>query len=147
MKKINRADIAYYHFFNGYNCSQSVLASYKDEFGIPEKELLKITCGFGAGMARLQETCGAVTGAYMAIGLKYGQSDKDDNESRERCYKLVNDFFSEFTKRHKSMRCSELLGCSLTSPEGKQFFNENNLKEKVCSRMVTDAVNILDEII
>ena len=58
-------------FSKGLNCAQSVLASQSDITGIPVADSLKISTGFGAGMAMMQKTCGAVTGAYMAIGAKY----------------------------------------------------------------------------
>ena len=76
--------IAINYFRNGFNCAQSVLASYKDKININEDDLLKISCAFGAGMGRMQETCGAVSGAYMVLGLKYGKYKKDDNETREK---------------------------------------------------------------
>ena len=56
-------------FNNGFNCAQAIFTAYCDELGLDEETALKIACGFGAGMGRLQETCGAVSGAYLAIGL------------------------------------------------------------------------------
>jgi C_GCAxxG_C_C family probable redox protein len=136
--------IAINYFKNGFNCAQSVLASYKDELSMNEKNLLKISCGFGGGMARMQETCGAVSGAYMVIGLKYGKYNKDDNESREKTYRLVREFNSEFKKIFKTTECKELLGCSLLTEEGKKYFKDNNLLEKVCVKCVESSVKILN---
>jgi C_GCAxxG_C_C family probable redox protein len=55
-------------FKNGFNCAQAVFATYAEEFGIDRTEALKISCGFGAGMGRRQEVCGAVSGAILLIG-------------------------------------------------------------------------------
>ena len=136
--------IATNYFRNGFNCAQSVLASYKDEVNIKEDDLLKISCGFGAGMARIQDTCGAVSGAYMVIGLKYGKYNKDDNEAREKTYRLVREFDSEFKKINKTTNCKELLGCNLLTEEGKKYFNDNNLIEKICIKCVECSLKILN---
>ncbi len=58
-------------FKNGFNCSQSVLTAFAGDFDLDEVTALKVAGGFGAGMGRLMETCGAVSGAYMVLGLKY----------------------------------------------------------------------------
>jgi C_GCAxxG_C_C family probable redox protein len=65
-------------FRKGFNCSQAVLSSFSPDLGLEKETALKIACGFGAGMAKLQETCGAVTGAVMVLGLKYGKYKEDD---------------------------------------------------------------------
>lgn len=131
------------YFLNGFNCAQAVLTSCSDRTQIHENDLLKISCGFGAGMGRLQGTCGAVTGAAMAIGLKYGNFQNDDSEAKENTYRLIREFDAEFRKINKSTNCMELLGCSLSTPEGRKYFKENNLMEKICVKCVEDAVNIL----
>jgi len=72
------------YFRNGFNCAQAVFTPFAKENGISESLALKIACGFGAGMGRLQATCWAVTGAYMAISVKQGKSlgDKGDEKKR-----------------------------------------------------------------
>ena len=135
------------YFRNGFNCAQSVLASYKDELSINEDDLLKISCGFGGGMARMQNTCGAVSGAYMVIGSKYGKCNKDDNEAREKTYSLVREFDLEFRKVHKTSNCMELIGCNLLTEEGKKYFKDNNLLEKVCMKCIESSVKILNTLI
>ena len=140
MKAIN-------YFRSGFNCAQSVLTSYKDEVNMNKDDLLKISCGFGAGMGRMQDTCGAVSGAYMVIGLKYGKYNKDDNKAREKTYRLVREFDSEFKKINKTTNCKELLGCNLSTEEGKKYFNDNNLMEKVCVKCVECSVKILNRLL
>ena len=144
---MNNEMIAMNYFKNGFNCAQSVLASCKDELNMNEEDLLKISCGFGAGMGRMQDTCGAVSGAYMVIGLKYGKCHKDDNKAREKTYRLVREFDSEFKKVHKTTNCKELLGCNLLTEEGNKYFNDNNLLEKVCIKCIESSVKILNTLI
>lgn len=56
-----------------YNCAQALLAAFAPDAGIPEADAVKITANFGSGM-KMGGTCGAVTGALMALGL-YGIED------------------------------------------------------------------------
>jgi len=68
---MKKEDIAKSTFNNGYNCAQSVLTPFANQMGIDVSSTMKLASGFGAGMGRLQETCGAVTGAYMVIIYGY----------------------------------------------------------------------------
>jgi len=98
----------------GFNCVQSVFVVFSKEHGIPEIQALKVAGGFGSGMGRLQGTCGAVTGAFMAIGLKHGKSLGDEgNEKREKTYELVRTFDKKFREQFKTTSCKELLGCDM----------------------------------
>lgn len=144
---MKKETIAIKYFKEGFNCAQSVLISYKDELFISEEDLLKISCGFGSGMGRLQEICGAVSGAFMVIGLKFGKYLKEDNVAREKTYRLVREFESEFKKKQKSSNCREILGCDLLTDEGNKQFLEKNLREIICEKCVKEAVKLLSIVI
>jgi C_GCAxxG_C_C family probable redox protein len=132
----------------GFNCAQSVFVVFAKEHGIPEAQALKVAAGFGSGMGRLQSTCGAVTGAYMAIGLKYGKTIGDEGfEKREKTYELVRIFDKIFKEQFKTTSCRELLGCDLMTDEGKKFYTENKLGEQVCERCIQEAVKIVEKIL
>ena len=132
-------------FEEGFNCSQAVLSIYAEEFGLSRQTALKIACGFGGGMGRMGLTCGAVTGAFMVIGLKYGNVDANEKEIKEKTYGLVREFASRFEKRNGSSICRELLGCDISEPEGLRSAKENGLFTSVCPRLVREAVEILEE--
>ena len=83
-------------FEEGFNCAQAVFATYAEQFGLDHEVALKIAGAFGGGMARMGDTCGAVTGAFMVIGLKHGKAEKKDDPARERTYKLTNEFAARF---------------------------------------------------
>jgi C_GCAxxG_C_C family probable redox protein len=142
-----KPDQAVESFKSGFNCAQSVFAAYAEEFGIDRTSALKISCGFGAGMGRRQEICGAVSGAIMLIGCKYGKENKEDNAANDLTYKLVRDFSEEFIAKHGTASCKELLGCNLLTPEGQNFFKENNFKENKCSKYVHDAAEMVEKIL
>ena len=132
-------------FKQGFNCSQAMLAVYCEKLGLGRSEAFKIACGFGGGM-HSDGTCGAVTGAIMVIGLKYGTSIPDKN-TRIQTYKLVAEFAKEFKTRNGSIDCTELLGCDLSTTEGMKTAQEKNLFSTVCPKMVQSAVEILDHIL
>ncbi|MDR0496836.1 MAG: C-GCAxxG-C-C family protein, partial [Treponema sp.] len=101
MKRQSKVKEAIDCFNNGFNCSQAILSTYCEEFGLDKNTALKIACGLGGGMGRLQETCGAVSGAYLLIGLIHGKGIKEDDTAKEKTYTLVREFAKKFEERNK----------------------------------------------
>ena len=132
-------------FKEGFCCSQAVLSVYAEEFGLARYKASKISCGFGGGMGRMAKTCGAVTGAFMVIGLKYGNADAREKDKKEKTYGLVREFAHRFEERNGSIVCAGLLGCDISEPEAFQTAKERGLFASVCPRLVRDAVEILEE--
>jgi C_GCAxxG_C_C family probable redox protein len=124
-----------------------VLAGFSKSFGLDEETALRVACGFGGGIGRLGLTCGAVTGAIMVIGLKYGKVKADDDAAKEKTYALVQEFAQRFRARNKSLNCTELLGCDLGTAEGREKVKEKNLAATVCEKAVRDAAEILEEML
>jgi C_GCAxxG_C_C family probable redox protein len=134
-------------FKEGFNCSQAICSAYGQDYDLDAKTALKVACGLGAGMGRMGAICGAVTGAYMVIGLKYGQSDILDLAAKEKTYKLVREFSEKFKSRNGSIVCKELLGIDLSTVEGMKAAKERNIHGTCCQRFVKDAAEILEEIL
>lgn len=143
LKMDTKVDQTVDYFKNGMSCSQAVLSAYGPEFGIDKILALKISAPFGGGMARMAETCGAVTGALMVLGLKYATG----KDAKEKLYAIENEFADKFKKYNKSLNCKELLGCDLGKPEERKDFSERKLYETLCQKFVKDAAEILEEII
>ena len=143
---MGEAEKAVQYFNDGFNCSQAVFTAVAEKAGIERELALKIASGFGGGIARMQKTCGAVTGAVMAIGYLHGHIQPDAVEQKEQVYELIHEFVNRFTQKHGSIKCSELLGYSLQTEEGRKLVKEMNLFETVCSKCVRDAVLILEDI-
>lgn len=133
-------------FEKGFNCSQAVLSSYCEQFGLDCNTALRIATGFGGGM-KIGETCGAVTGAFMVLGLKYGNTTPEDKETKEKTYEMVIEFTNRFKARNGSVICRELLGCDISTPEGSKVAVEKGLFSSVCPRLVQDAAEILEEML
>ncbi|MCX5804918.1 MAG: C-GCAxxG-C-C family protein [Proteobacteria bacterium] len=143
-----KKEIAAAKFLEGYNCAQSVLYSFCDELGIDENIALKTACGFGAGMGRKEEVCGAVTGGIMVIGLKYGRGKNDDRTATELTYAKTRELMERFSEKHGTFICRKLLnGCELTTEEGQQYFKENDLLNTKCKLCVESVVDILEDIL
>lgn len=131
-------------FNNGFNCAQAVLSTYCEEFGMDKKTALQIACGLGAGMGRRQETCGAVSGAYLLIGLKHGKFLKDDDPAKEKTYAMVREFASLFEERNKTTNCSDLLGVDLINGDRQKAAERVKM---VCPKMVQDAAEIVESLL
>ncbi len=142
------SDLAGELFEKGYNCSQSVFAAFCDETGLTNDTALKIASSFGGGMGRLREVCGAVTGMFMVVGMKYGYTDASDKRAKTEHYRLIQDLAKQFEKENGSIICRELLGISIKHdnpiPETR---NENYYKKRPCTEIVEQAARILDEYI
>jgi len=144
MKKSEKA-VAYFN--NSFNCSQSVLAAFAPELGISADDSLRVACAFGGGMARQQLTCGAVTGALMALGLKYGKALNDSDEKKAETYALTRRFCDEFSSRFGTLNCRELLlGYDMNNPEENMKIKELGLFDTHCSRFVKEAVEIIEKL-
>lgn len=131
-------------FKEGLTCSQAILITYGKQYGINENTAKTIARSFGGGMARTCQTCGAVTGVYMVLGLHNSQDD--EKEAKAKTYALVNEFAQRFQKLHGSVNCQQLLGCNLGTIEGQNYFRNNKLASK-CNEFVRDASIILEDLI
>ena len=129
-----------------FNCAQAVFASFSQDLGLDEKQALKIGGCFGSGM-RKGEVCGACTGALMVLGLKYGQSEVGDMDSKLKSDDVCVKFLEEFAEKNGSYICNDLLGCDIRTKEGVEYAKENNLFTEICPKMVESAATIVEEII
>lgn len=143
---MNHSDAATAVFAQGVCCSQAVLSAYAEEYGLDRDTALKVSAGFGGGMGRMAQTCGAVTGAYMVIGLKYGAAT-GDREAKEKTYRLVREFAEKFKAKNGSLVCKTLLGCDISKPSGFEKMKKLGLHQKVCTQVVRDVCEMLDELL
>lgn len=141
---MTRSERAISYFKDGFNCAQSVLAVFAPDFNLPERTALMLAGPFGAGMGRTQNVCGAVSGAIMVIGLRYGKGARDEDERREDAYARTARFLDLFKAAHGSINCRELIGVDLSTPESRSRAHEDGLFERLCAVYVRDAVEILE---
>jgi C_GCAxxG_C_C family probable redox protein len=130
-------EIARNRFLSGYNCAQSVIEAFSADLGLDRETALKLATGFGAGIARRGEVCGAVSGGILVLGLKYGRGSTQDRSATETTYQKTLELMQKFEQRHGSCQCRVLTeGCDLRTPQGQAFFKEQDLLHKTCVKCV-----------
>ena len=117
-------------FYEKFNCSQAVLGAYADDYGLTVDQAMKVAACFGA-----------VSGAIMVIGLKYG----DGPDYKATAYPKAAEFMERFKEKNASYICKDILGCDISSEAGMLYARENGLFKDICPRMVESAVDILED--
>lgn len=134
-------------FRQGFSCSQAVAAAFAPDLGLDRDTALRLSQPFGGGIARRADWCGALTGAFLAIGLEHGRVRAEDAAARDKTYALVNELVRRFEARHGAVRCRDLLGCDIGTPEGQRQAEERKLHQTKCEELVRDAAALLEEIL
>lgn len=116
-KMSKQGDAAYAWFLQGYNCSQSVVAAFAPQLGLTEEMALRLSAGFGAGIGRMREVCGAFCGVVTVLSMVY--ADPADPKDKSRMYALVQEAAEQYRSRNGgSIICRELLAKAGAAPAG-----------------------------
>lgn len=142
-----KPDDARMAFNNGFTCSSAVFSAFAEDLGLSGDLAKKISCGFGAGVSRTGNICGAVSGAILVIGLKYGKAEEGDNAANDQTRTLVRQFIDEFTKKNGSINCTGLLGYDLSDQDEYEKARSENLFRTRCPQYVKDAALILERML
>ena len=118
-------------FKAGSNCAQITATYFAEKYGEDVEKIHQLMCSFGGGM--------------LALGMKGGNATPDDAERKAKCYADTIAFGNEFKKRNGSLLCRELLGCDISTPEGKKEFDEKDLHFTFCPRKVLASIELLEE--
>lgn len=145
---MSRADIAKELFENGCNCCQAVFCAFLDETKLSKEDALRLSAGFGGGMGRMREVCGAVSGMTMALSDKFASVDPNDHAKKAELYALIQKAAGEFKEENGSIICRELLGLSEknSSPIPEERTKEY-YKKRPCSELVHCAAAIAEKYI
>lgn len=141
---MNHSNKAEEYFSNNFNCSQAVFTSFATELGLDEKLALKMATQFGGG-ARKGEMCGAVSGALMVLGLKYGHCHADDMDEKGKAYQIAENFMNQFIEKQGSVVCRELLGYDISKTEDMEKIKELNLFKTICPKMIRYATELVEQ--
>lgn len=133
-------------FMQGYDCSQVVLSNFAEQLEIDRDTANRISACFGGGMME-GETCGAVTGALMAVGLKYGHFDTADMGQKGIMASKTAEFKAKFLAQYKSCICKELLGYDISKPKEMEKVSEEGLLLSFCPKLVKDVTKILENVL
>ncbi|MBQ5674628.1 MAG: C_GCAxxG_C_C family protein, partial [Lachnospiraceae bacterium] len=117
VKNKSRKEIAMELFEEGYNCAQSVFLAFEDMYEMDRKTALKLSSSFGAGMGRLREVCGSVSGMFMVAGMLYGYDDPKATDVKTAHYARIQELAADFEAQNRSIVCRELLGLNVKKQE------------------------------
>jgi C_GCAxxG_C_C family probable redox protein len=131
----------------GCNCAQAVLAVFSADQGLDREMTMRVATGFGGGMGRSGNTCGAVTGACMVLGLSRGMRRAEDAAAKESTYALVAEFCRQFMEKHATLVCRELLGVDIGTAKGLEAARDRGLFTSRCNDLIRDAVVILEKML
>lgn len=144
---MGRIDLALNRFQEGFSCSQSVLSAFAADLGLAPEAALRVAAAFGGGMGRTGGPCGAVAGALMALGLKYGATRGDDKTTKEQMYALTREFLARFQACQGAIACRDLLGYDISDPQAYQAVRQQGLFTTICPRAVAVAAEIVEQMI
>lgn len=139
-----RAELAMEYHHQGYNCAQSVLLAFGDLTGLDQEACKAVALGFGAGMGRLQKTCGAVTGAIMVIGA-LSFDDADLMGTKEVAYARTRDFVAAFEAARGNAECLRLLGFNLQDKDMAGWARDHGYLERICGPCIMDSCRLLEQ--
>lgn len=132
-------------FLEGYNCAQAVFGAFAEDFGLDLELAMKLSSGFGGGMGRLREVCGAVSGMFMVFDMKHGYTSPTAKESKMELYSHIQNLAKDFEDDNGSIICRELLGLSeknsVPVPEDR---TEKYYKKRPCAELVEFAADLVD---
>ena len=144
-----QGDAAYAWFLKGYNCSQSVVAAFAPQLGLTEETALRLSAGFGAGIGRMREVCGAFCGVVTVLSMVY--ADPADPKDKSRMYALVQQAAEQYRSRNGgSIICRELLAKAGAAPAGGTAAEERTAdyyKKRPCPELCRISADLCAEFI
>ena len=143
MTNEERIQLAVDNFMAGFNCAQSVVSAFADQYGFTREQALHMSASFGAGIGRMRLTCGAVCGMLQLAGLEHCALEGNDRKAKSENYALVQRLADEFRRRNGSITCRELLGLrkEQRSAEASERTPEY-YATRPCARMIESAARI-----
>lgn len=141
MEKEKIADL----FKSGIDCSQVVLAHFAKKVGLTAESAERLGACFGGGMGR-GESCGAIVGAMIAIGARYGHTS-DAIEKKDIMAKKRAEFFDAISERYPSSLCRDILGHDISDPDGLKAVLDQGLLFSLCPALCADVIELLEKIL
>lgn len=147
---MNRVEKALSRHASGFGCAQCVASVFSEELGVDEVTAQKFALGFGGGVGRSGEICGAASGGVMVLGMKYGVNTMDGEANKtvkETVYQLDQRFLQLFKDRAGAIRCNEILGFDMNDPDAVKDAREKGVIPSRCDKCIQDSVEILEKLL
>lgn len=133
-------------FKKGYNCAQSVAVAFCEETGLSEEQAAKLVSGFGGGIGRMREVCGAVSGMVFVLSMIKGYSDPKERDGKRDLYATIQTLAGKFKEKEGSLVCRDLLlGTGADASPTPEERTAEYYKKRGCIGCVECAAGILDE--
>jgi C_GCAxxG_C_C family probable redox protein len=132
-------------FREGFSCSQAVLMAFAPGLGMEGRQAALVSSAFGGGMARHGWTCGALTGALMAIGLHAGHATAEDAAAKDDLYARAQTLTARFEEQHGATACRQLTGADLRDPVERQAASDRGTFTTLCPQLVRTAAALVAE--
>jgi C_GCAxxG_C_C family probable redox protein len=136
-----------------HHCAQASFLTLQEAFGLEGGSIVKALTPM-PGIAERGETCGAVVGSLMALGLLFGRDRVDDWAAWRACLVPAREFCARFAREEGSTQCGDLLEkhfgqrFDLADPaELARFQSARPGPTEVCGGVVGRAVRIAAEVI
>ena len=123
------------------HCAQAIFSAYGEQLSEGKVDFdtcMKIASAFSGGIARTGNVCGALTGALMVIGLKYGSAEKADE--------IAGYLLKEFKSLNRSIICRVLINHDLLTDEDVKHAFKTGAFDN-CPKFVEDVTMILDKLL
>ena len=120
----------------GYLCSEAILLALSQYLNIQSEIIPKIATGFGAGIGRHGEACGALSGAVMGLGLRFGRTVVSETPSDTPPYGFSTNIVNLFVARFGHIRCRDLIGLNFHRAEDRKIYKDQQLWETRCRDIV-----------
>jgi C_GCAxxG_C_C family probable redox protein len=134
-----------------HNCAQSSFLALSEQFGLGNSDMVKALTPL-PGIAERGETCGAVTGALLALGLVFGRDNLSDWQAYRDSLVPTNEFCDRFVQEMGSTMCGDIVESTfgqrmdLRNEDDLQQFQASDATHK-CSKVVRTAVRIAADLI
>ena len=130
----------------GYLCSEAVLIALAESMGIESKLIPRIATGFAAGVARTGNMCGALSGAVMGLGLRYGR-DEPETEPDRRPYWYSRRLAETFEEAYDSVTCPGVLGLDIDDPDDYRRYTQEDMWATKCREVIKTAAGLAHDLL
>lgn len=122
-----------------------MLSAVAEKHKIQSDIIPSIATGFCGGMARTDGLCGALIGGIMALGMLFGRRTSDD--SHYKIYALTERLTHDFENHFGSRKCTDLLGCDISTQEGDAIFKRDKLGETFCRDVTVKTAEMVARVL
>jgi len=144
---MKKQELAIHNFFEKkYNCAQSIFLPYCEDYNISKESIAQMVASFGNGIAKHGEVCSVLIVSLMILGMKSKRDYLSDPQENGKMITEAKEFVNNFTLMAGALKCRDLLGCDPDSEAGALHIANNNLKEKVCKKVMVGAIELIEAI-